>query len=160
MEKNKSSKSSSLLVSTPALCVWAVLAVLSAAAAYMVLAALFLFFLLLFSSVRYWAAKAMDAVSLEVHCETCRLYPGMDTRIDYEIKNDKFLPLTWLELSQQRPDKPCLMPDEGFEAYTYLKEDGENISEICAYKRSFSLVMGYESITDLGGISDYSGPKE
>ena len=76
MEKNKLSKNSSLLVSTPALLLWLGLMLLSALAGYMALSGLFLFFLMLFSFVRYWASKAMDGVSLEVSCSRLRLFPA------------------------------------------------------------------------------------
>jgi len=147
MEKNKLSKNSSLLVSTPALLLWLGLMLLSALAGYMALSGLFLFFLMLFSFVRYWASKAMDGVSLEVSCSRLRLFPGMETELEYTISNDKLLPLVWLELSQQTAENACIKPDESFEAYTYLKDTEENVQEISAYKRSFSLVMGYETIS-------------
>jgi len=147
MEKNKLSKGSSLLVSVWALCLWALLAVVSAAAGYAVLAGLFIFFLLLFSFVRYWSARAMDGVSLEVHCTERCIFPGMETRLEYKIKNDKLLPLAWLELSQQAPEKNCLTPDDSFEAYVYQKDTADKVVEVSAYKRAFSLVMGYESMS-------------
>lgn len=145
--ENKLSKNSSLLVSKTAICVWTVFFVLSAVAGYAVLSGLFLFFLLLFSFVRYWSAKAMEGVSLEISCENRFLFPGMQTEIQYGFKNDKFLPLMWLELSQQAPEKECLVPDKSFEPYCYLKDVGEKIAEINALRRSFSLIMGYESMT-------------
>ena len=83
MEKNKLAKNSSLLVTTPAILLWLVLMLLSALAGYMVLSGLFLFFLLLFSFVRYWASKAMDGVSLEVGCSRLRLF-GQRARITRE----------------------------------------------------------------------------
>lgn len=144
--ENKNSKNSSLLVSKYALMLWAGLALLSAASGYVLLAGLFVFFLLLFSFVRYWAARAMEGVSLEINCARRRLFPGMETEIEYRLNNDKLLPLTWLELSQQISEKGCLVPDDSFEPYTYLKDEEERVQHIDAYKRSFSLVMGYESI--------------
>lgn len=66
MEKNKLSKNSSLLVSVPALWLWIVLMLISALAGYAVLAGLFLFFLLLFSFIRFWSKRAM---SMYIHVE-------------------------------------------------------------------------------------------
>ncbi len=119
----------------------------SAAAGFTVMAALFLFFLLLFSFVRYWTARAMESVSLEVQCSMRSLYPGMDTQLEYKIKNDKLLPLAWLELSQQAPDKNCLVPDDSFEVYSYQKDTEDRVVEVSAYKRAFSLIMAYESMS-------------
>lgn len=147
MENKKLSRNSSLLVSKYALLVWAGLAVFAAAMDYSALAALFLLFLLLFSFARYWASRAMDGVSLEIACERCQLFPGMETVMEYELRNDKLLPLIWLELSQQRAEKDCVIPDESFEAYVYQADEEDRVYQIDAYKRSFSLVMGYESIT-------------
>lgn len=145
MEKNKLSKNSSILVSKTALILWAVMMLLSAAAGYSALAGLFLFFLLLFAFVRYWSARAMDGVSLEISCSKRQLFPGMDTRLEYTVKNDKFLPLPWLELSQLRPENDCVRPDDSYEAYTYLKDSGDKVEHVEAYKRAFSMVMGHES---------------
>ena len=114
MEKNKLSKNSSLLVSTPALLLWLGLMLLSALAGYMALSGLFLFFLMFFSFVRYWASKAMDGVSFEVSCSRLRLFPGMETELEYTISNDKLLPLVWLELSQQTAENACIKPDGSF----------------------------------------------
>lgn len=147
MEKNKLSKNSSLLVSVPALWLWLVLMLISALAGYAVLAGLFLFFLLLFSFIRFWSKRAMAGVSLEISCMKPQLFPGMETELEYKLKNDKLLPLVWLELSQEAPEKDCVVPDESFEAYTYLKDKDDKVTEIRALKRSFSLVMGYESIS-------------
>ena len=147
MEKNKLSKNSSLLVSLPAICLYFVLLLLSAVGGYAVLAGLFMFFLLFFSFLRYWASKAMDGVGLELCCDNRQLFPGMDTRLEYTLKNDKLLPLLWLELSQQTAEKNCVLPDDSFESYTYPKNVGDSVEEISAHRRSFSLVMGYESIS-------------
>ena len=145
--ENKLSKNSSLLVSKSTLFIWAGLAAASAVSGYTVLCGLFLFFLLLFSFVRYWAARAMDGLSLEIDCPNPRLFPGMETEIEYSLKNDKLLPLVWLELSQQAAEKGCVSPDESFEAYSYLKDGEEHVQEISAVRRSFSLLMGYESVS-------------
>ena len=147
MEKNKLSKNSSLLVALPTLCVFFALMLISAVAGYEVLSTIFLFFLLLFSFVRYWATKAMHGVSLEFSCDNRQLFPGMDTELKYSLKNNKLLPLVWLELSQEIADKFCVRPDESFEEYSYQKNAGETIVVINAYKRSFSLVMAYGSVS-------------
>ena len=145
--ENKLSKNSSLLVSKTALIIWAIFAALSAVAGFTVLSGLFLFFLLLFSFVRYWAARVMDGLSLEIECRAPRIFPGMETEIDYSLKNDKLLPIVWLELSQQSSENGCIIPDSSFEAYSYLKDGEERVEEISAFKRNFSLLMGYENIT-------------
>ena len=147
MEKNKLSKNSSLLVSLPAICLWLLLTAVCAAVGFLALSGLFLFFALLFSFVRFWAARAMEGVSLEVSCHRRQLFPGMETELEYTLRNDKLLPLVWLELSQQRAEKDCVIPDNSFEAYEYLNDNGESIEQISAYKRGFSLVMAYESIS-------------
>ncbi|MBE6969051.1 MAG: DUF58 domain-containing protein [Ruminococcaceae bacterium] len=146
MGKNKISENSSVLVSLPALCFWLGFALLSAVAGYTVLAGLFMFFLLFFAFVRYWSERAMDGVSLEISCDNCRIFPGMETVFDYRVKNDKLLPLVWLELSQNAAEKDIVVPDDSFEAYSYFDDDGEKIQELRAYKRGFSLMMGYESM--------------
>ena len=80
-------------------------------------------------------------------CPRARLFPGMETQVEYTVSNGKLLPLIWLELSQEVPGRGCLQPDEGFERYTYHANDGEHVEEVEAYRRAFSFLLGFETLT-------------
>ena len=132
--------SSSLLVS------WGVLLLLALGAALAfrfqrpLLAGLCLFFLLMGLMARRWSARAMEQVSLEVECAAPRLFPGQTTVLRYKVENRKFLPLPWLELSQNGPEKDCLIPEEGFEAYA---PPGAKPDDPSALRQTFSAVGSY-----------------
>jgi len=146
MEKNNLGRASSLLVSLPAVLLWLVLCLVCAAFEFRLLSGLLLFLFMLGSAARYWGSRAMLGVSMDISCEKLRLYPGMSTQVSYTLKNEKFLPLVWLELSQNAPEKDCLRPDESFEEYEYIPEDDSKGRILRSYRRSFSLVMGYETL--------------
>lgn len=150
MEKNKLNGDSSLLVSLPAVFVWLALGLLCAAIGYHLLMGIFLFLFLLSSSARLWSRRAMHGVSLEIRCETCRLFPGMETEVRYTVKNEKLLPLIWLELSQNAAEQDSIVPDDSFERYTYRPSSEEEAIAIEGFRRTFSFVMGFETLTLTG----------
>ncbi len=80
----------------------------------------------------------------------------METTFSYTVKNDKLLPLIWLELSQGIPERDCLTPDETFERYACLSGEAQGRESTPdtadrpapdAYRRTFSFVMGHETLT-------------
>ena len=147
MEKNKLGGASSLIVSLPAVLLWLILGLVCAAFSLSLLSGIFLFLFLLCAAARYWGARAMEGLSMELGCERLRLYPGMSTELDYTLKNNKLLPLIWLELSQNAPERDCMSPDESFEQYEYIPLEDSDESRIRSWRRSFSLVMPYETLS-------------
>lgn len=147
MGRNELGRGSSLLVALPALAAWLVLGVFSAVCDLPLLAAVFCFLFFLTAAARLWSRRAMKGVSLEMACGASRLYPGMTTEMRCTVKNEKLLPLVWLELSQNVPERECIVPDDSFERYTYLTEEGENTAATEGWRRTFSFVAGYETLT-------------
>ena len=147
MEKNKQATGSSPLASPVGVLLWLVLGVVCTVAGYRLLAGAFAFLFLLGGSAARWGRRAMTGVSVEVCCDRQQLFPGEETELRYTVKNDKLLPLVWLELSQNAPDRDCLVPGGGFEEYSYLDPQEEGAEPIRAYRRTFSFVMGYETLT-------------
>lgn len=146
-------RASSLLISLPAVLLWLVLCILSAIKNYLALSAAFAFVFLLSGSALLWGANAVKHVSLSVSCSRTRLYPGMTSVFSYTVKNDKLLPLVWLELSQDVPERDCLLPDDTLERYSLLSSTPQSddtdtkITTTEAYRRTFSFVMGMETLT-------------
>lgn len=140
----KRAKSSSLVVSGPALGALAVGVVVALRMDAVLMAGLCLFFLLLGVVCRVWCDRATRGLRLRVECKRTRLFPGQETTISYEVTNDQLLPLVWLELSQNGPEKECLIPDDDFEAYEVPYEDRERT--VPFLRQSFSYIGSFQTV--------------
>lgn len=136
---------SSFLVSTPTLVVLGLGLLLSLRLNAFLMSGLCLFFLLLGVLCRYWSARAMEHVTIRMECGKSRLFPGQETSIRYEMENGKFLPLIWLELSQNAPEKECLIPDEAFESYCPPHRDDSEKATLFL-RQSFSFIGGFQTL--------------
>ena len=143
--KTPPGNSSSFLVSTPTLTVLGLGLLLSLRLNVSLVAGLCLFFLLLGVLCRYWSARAMEHVTLRMECLRPRLFPGQETVIRYEVENEKFLPLVWLELSQNAPEKGCLLPDDAFERYQPLYQETPDKPKFFL-RQSFSFIGGFQTL--------------
>lgn len=137
------SKSSSFLVSDLGLAAFAIGFLLSLRLKVVLPAGLCLFFLLLGLICRYWSSRATDGLSFHIECSRTRLFPGQETSISYEVTNNKLLPLIWLELSQNGPDKGCLSPDEAFETYEVPYDTDHNVPYL---RQSFSFIGSFQTL--------------
>lgn len=136
---------SSFLVSNLALGGLAVGLAVSLRMDAVLMAGLCLFFLLLGLVCRFWCARAMKGLQLRMECHRTRLFPGQDTTITYEVVNDKLLPLVWLELSQNSPEKGCLLPDDAFELYE-APYDTDREEAASFLRQSFSFIGGFQAL--------------
>lgn len=143
--KTISGKGSSFLVTTPALAILGGGMLLSLRLNASLMAGLCLFFLLLGILCRLWSARAMKQVSIRMECSRTRLFPGQETTIRYEVENGKLLPLVWLELSQNGPERECLIPDEAFESYHPPYQDNPRES-IPFLRQSFSFIGSFQTL--------------
>lgn len=137
-------KSSSLMVSGPALGLFAAGLTLALWRKAVLMAALCLFFLLLGIVCRVWCDRATRGLRLHMECPRTRLFPGQETTISYEVTNDKLLPLVWMELSQNGPEKGCLTPDDAFESYAVPYEDRER--PVPFLRQSFSYIGSFQTV--------------
>lgn len=137
------SKSSSFLVSDLGLAAFAVGFVISLRLKAVLTTGLCLFFLLLGMICRYWSGRATKQLSFHMECSRTRLFPGQETAISYEVTNNKLLPLIWLELSQNGPDKGCLSPDEAFEAYEVPYDKEHTVPYL---RQSFSFIGSFQTL--------------
>lgn len=142
--ESRTAQSSSLLVSTPALAVLCGGALLSLRFGSALVSGLILFFLLVGLLARWWSAKAIQNVSIRMSCPHPRLFPGQSTTIHYEVENNKLLPLTWMELSQNGPDHGCLTPDGAFEPYFPLGLEREGA--VPYLRQTFSFVGSWQTV--------------
>ena len=134
---------------------WATLAallaagVLAAFAGLTALAAILLFLLLIGFVSRLWAQASCRNVSLRVRTPVSGVFPGEKIDISLTLKNDKLLPVLWMDVFFPLPADLCLIPEQ-----TRKPEDWElhdlqerNASEELVGERSFSLFLWYESQT-------------
>ena len=140
----KQAKSSSFLVSSGALGLLAAGLALSLWRKAVLMASLCLFFLLLGIVCRVWCDRATRGLRLHMECPRTRLFPGQETTISYEVTNDKLLPLVWMELSQNGPEKNCLVPDDAFESYAVPYEDRER--PVPFLRQSFSYIGSFQTV--------------
>lgn len=142
--KARMGQGSSLLVTPGALVLFGVGLFFAVRLNSPVMAGLFLFFLLLGLAAQWWAARAIRGVSIHMECPRPRLFPGQQTTITYQIENDKALPLLWLELSQNAPERDCLVPEEEFEPYLLPGEEDSVPRPFL--RQSFSFVGSYQTL--------------
>ena len=138
-------RSSSLLVSTGGLLLFCAAALAALYFGSALMAGLCLFFLLLGLAARWWGRRAIERVSLAITCPRRRLFPGQQTTLCYQVSNDKFLPLVWLELSQNGPERDCLCPDGEFESYRPLGT--EQTQQPPHLRQTFSFIGAHQTLT-------------
>jgi len=147
MEKNNAAMGSSPLAAPAAVGLWLGLGVLCLVLDLRVLGGAFVFLFLLCGAAAVWGRRAMKGVELRCRCDKRLLFPGEETELAYTVTNDKLLPLVWLELWQAAADRSCLTPDDSFESCTLTDTREEAAQPRPAWRRSFSFVMGYETLT-------------
>ena len=110
MNQGASFRRSSVLVSLPALAALLLGSVLAAFFGQERLAFVLMFVFLLAGASRIWAALAARKVS--VSGAVRGMFPGEEARLELTVRNDKFLPLVWLELFFPLAQSLCLVPED------------------------------------------------
>ena len=95
---------------------------------------------------RLWGLRALGEMEVAVVPERETLSVGQDVTVRYTIKNNKALPLIWLELLQDVPVRDCLTPDESFVLREFPEEEAANTGRARAYIRRLSFVMSYSAL--------------
>ena len=112
MSPAPSFRRSSVLVSLPVLGLLLLGGVLAAFFRQERLAFVLMFVFLLAGASRAWAALAARKVSVSVSGAARGMLPGEEVRLELTVRNDKFLPLVWLELFFPLSRSLCLTPEE------------------------------------------------
>lgn len=108
----------------------------------------FLFFLFLLGlAARVWGLAALRGVSAGVAAERALLSVGEEIALHYTVKNEKLLPLIWLELWQSIPPNGCLTPASGFSLRPFEGAEAEAEGVPAVYRRRLLFLMGYQSLT-------------
>lgn len=103
---------SSLLVSLPVLALLLLGGVLAAFFGQERLAFALLFVFLLAGASRMWAVMAARKVTVSVSGAARGMFPGEEVQLELTVRNDKFLPLVWLELFFPLSRNLCMTPEE------------------------------------------------
>ena len=113
------------------------------------LAAVLIFLGLLALSARLWAFAGAKRVSIRVSSKLRGLFPGEEASFEVEVRNDKFLPVMWLDLFCPLARNLCLVPREvrkPDEWETALLADEGASLELVGEKR-FSFLLWYERLS-------------
>lgn len=88
-----------------------------------------------------WARFSLRRVSVKMDVSECSAFPGQLLEADACLKNEKFLPLLWLDLRFPTEGKSCVAPASAEEPEAGGEEDRER--DIC---ESFSWIMPHQSL--------------
>lgn len=95
---------------------------------------------------RLWGLYSLRGMEAEVLPERETLSVGQSVTVHYTLKNNKALPLIWVELCQDVPARECLVPDESFQRKRFSDEEAQNTGRDEAYMRRFAFVMGMSTL--------------
>jgi len=141
---------SSAFVSTGCLLIFATLAAVSAIFGFMELCAVlaFLFFFCLVS--RVWGESALKDVTVRYEGTPAALFPPGEVTLKFQIKNQKLLPVIWMELVQMLEEDAPLIPSDPAEICRVTGDqarlEGAKGEEAAFLYKKFTFVMGGEEL--------------
>ncbi len=95
---------------------------------------------------RLWGLGALKKVELRVEAESECISVGQELRLRYTLRNNKALPLLWMELCQDVPVRDCLKPDGSFQRRSFSGEEAAYCGQTEAYMRRLSFVTGWSEL--------------
>lgn len=141
---------SSLFVSTPALVVFGVLAVAGAVFHLPALCGTAVFFLLLCLVSRLWGEASLGQVEVTCQGQPAALFPPGEVTLRFRIRNNKWLPVIWLEVLQLLDETAPLVPEDPGEICRVrgpqFQLEGVQGEEASFLHKKFTFVMGWEDI--------------
>ncbi|WP_409969561.1 DUF58 domain-containing protein [Bengtsoniella intestinalis] len=107
----------------------------------------FLLFVALLAICAYgWGRLALYGVSAAMKAQSCHAYPGQDMDVHFTLKNEKCLPLLWLEWVQPYPANGCLTAPEDFVVCDVTHPEAQTPIEPVLCRR-FSFIHWYATVT-------------
>jgi len=139
---------SSLLVSKGMLLFELILGLLTAFFGQTHIAVLMLGIFLAAGLSRLWATASCKRLEISAHARSQGVFPGEELTVEMEIKNNKFLPVVWMELFFPLAESLCLVPTdhrpcEDWE-FTDLRSFGAS-GELVGEKK-LSLLLWFETL--------------
>lgn len=148
MKDKLASGRSSVLVSLPVLVGSLVLCVLAAFFRQTTLASILMFLCLLSGFSRLWAFRSAHKISITIDGGTRAFFPGEETEFDICVRNDKFLPVVWLEVVFPLARSLCMTSEDSRRPQDWevkeLQERGAS-DKLVGEKRC-SFLLWYESM--------------
>lgn len=95
---------------------------------------------------RLWGAYALKDMEVTVSVRQETVSVGQTVPVRYTVSNKKAIPLVWLELCQDVPERGCLVPDDSFRLGTFSDEEAEHTGRKSAYMRRMSFLMGWSEL--------------
>lgn len=95
---------------------------------------------------RLWGLYSLRGMESDVRPERETLSVGQSVTVHYTLKNNKALPLIWVEVCQDVPVRGCLEPDDSFRLRMFSEEEAQHTGRAEAYMRRFAFVMGMSTL--------------
>jgi uncharacterized protein (DUF58 family) len=144
--RNKFGDLSSYLVARGVIIGCFVLALVCNWAQFSALSAFLLLLGLLGLAARLWGFSALKRVEVKLDAGHRRMFAGASVPVRYQIKNDKLLPLFWLEYCQEVPPGGCMVPDGTFERRE-AEPQGKGEVGKSLYRRRLAFLMWYQTVS-------------
>lgn len=111
---------------------------------YYALSSFLLFICFLFLLSWLWGKFAMRKVDIQIEALNYNVFPGNRFPVSFTVSNNKLLPLIWIEVLLEMPEKSCIGPDETFDVGTYEDRKGEPPYQVC--RRKFTWIMWHQTL--------------
>lgn len=105
---------------------------------------------------RLWGLYSLRGMEADVRPEAETLSVGQSVTVHYKLKNNKALPLIWVELCQDVPVRGCLVPDGSFRLRRFSEEEAQHTGRAEAYMRRFAFVAG---LSELSWDTEWTGAR-
>lgn len=91
-----------------------------------------------------WGRFALNKVEVEIGSENARVFPGSALEVRFRIRNEKLLPLIWLDVLLRAPENGCIEPSSKFQREPY--RDFETGTEYEVFRRKFSWILWHQTL--------------
>ena len=95
---------------------------------------------------RLWGLHALRGLTVTVLPEAETLSVGQSVSARYSLRNDKLLPLVWVEVLHEIPARDCLVPDDSFVRRQLPPEEAERTGRAEVYLRRLAFLPGGGSL--------------
>ena len=133
-----------MLVSLPGIAVFFCFTIAASVLHATVIAGFCFFVFLLCGASRLWGTLSIRRVSVAIEAQSRHMFIGDATDVSFSVKNDKLLPLIWLELLLPMPRNECIMSEGEFEIAPLPLQDDEMWEDKTALKKRFAFIMAHD----------------
>ena len=101
----------------------------------------YLCFLSLFLLVaKRWSKSALRGISVSICCSASEIYADNTVRMEYTVENNKLMPIIWLDVWQDIPQRDFLVPDDTIQK---IEVDRKEKEVFYKYQIRFSFLHWY-----------------